>query len=255
MNLYVVTGTTRGLGAALAAELAADAGNELVTMSRANATIEVDFADADATRAACERLSARIGERDYERAVLINNAGVVSPVGPLDTVDAGELERNLQVNLVAPMLLMRAFLGATGGVRLRRVINISSGAGRRPIFGWGGYCAAKAGLDMASRVAALECEARGLAVEIVSLAPGVIDTGMQAVVRGASAEAFADVERFRAMKAEGVLRPAEDVARDILRLEREGRLKGEVIQQINGVRVESAGPKLGQKRAFDPDPR
>jgi short-subunit dehydrogenase len=52
MNLYVVTGTTRGLGAALAAQLAADKGNELVTMSRREATIAVDFADPDATRAA-----------------------------------------------------------------------------------------------------------------------------------------------------------------------------------------------------------
>ena len=235
MNLYVVTGTTRGLGAALAAQLAGDPGTELVTMSRRAATIEVDFADAAATRAACDRLAARVGGKRYERAVLINNAGVVSPVGPLDAVDPGELERNLQVNLAAPMLLMGAFLRATSNAALRRVINISSGAGRRPIFGWSGYCAAKAGLDMASRVAALECEARGLAVEVVSLAPGVIDTGMQEVVRGASVEAFADVERFREMKAQGALRPADDVARDILRLEREGRLKGEAVQDLRSI--------------------
>ena len=72
-------------------------------------------------------------------------------------------------------------------------------------------------------------------MEIVSLAPGVIDTGMQAVVRGASAEAFADVERFRAMKAEGVLRPADDVAADILRLEQAGALKGEAVQDLRQV--------------------
>jgi benzil reductase ((S)-benzoin forming) len=66
----------------------------------------------------------------------------------------------------------------------------------------------------------------------VSLAPGVIDTGMQSTVRSASAEDFADVERFRAMKAEGQLRPAADVAADILRLEGEGRLKGEAVQDL-----------------------
>jgi benzil reductase ((S)-benzoin forming) len=235
MNLYVVTGTTRGLGAALAQRIGAEAGNELVTMSRTGSTIDVDLGDRVAVSAACADLGARLHGKRYERAVLINNAGVVSPVGPLDTVDAEELERNLAVNLVAPMLLMQAFLRATAGTPTRRIINISSGAGRRPIFGWGGYCAAKAGLDMASRVAALECETRGMDVEIVSLAPGVIDTGMQEVVRAAHPGQFVDVERFRAMKEQGVLRPAADVAEDILRLERSGALKGEVVQDLRSL--------------------
>ena len=235
MNLYVVTGTTRGLGAALARQVAADAGNRLGTIARRGATIDADLGDAAAARAACERLEALLRGQHFERAVLINNAGVVEPVGPLDVVDAEALERNLQVNLAAPLLLMRAFLRATGGAALRRIINISSGAGRRPIFGWGGYCAAKAGLDMASRVLALECGTRGLAVEVVSLAPGVIDTGMQEVVRGASAERFVDVERFRAMKAQGALRPAEDVASDILRLEASGALKGDPVQDLRSL--------------------
>ncbi len=89
-------------------------------------------------------------------------------------------ERSLAVNFVAPVLLMRRFLVATAGrAALRRVINISSGAGRRPIFGWGAYCAAKAGIDMVSRVASLEAQAAQDGVEVVSLAPGVIDTPMQ----------------------------------------------------------------------------
>ena len=235
MNLYVVTGATRGLGAALAARIAREPDCELLTLGRGASTINVDFADAQATRAIGARLERDLAGRLFERAVLLNNAGVVSPVGPLESVDAIELEHNLQVNLVAPVLLMRAFLRATEGVALRRIINISSGAGRRPIFGWSGYCAAKAGLDMASRVVALECATRGMAVEVVSLAPGVIDTGMQEVVRGATAEQFADVERFRAMKAEGALRPADEVAADILRLERAGALRGEAVQDLRTI--------------------
>jgi benzil reductase ((S)-benzoin forming) len=241
-NLYVVTGTTRGLGAALAARIAREAGNELVALSRAPTgpvaggwRIEADMADTRSLEHACDALEQRIAGRDYARAVLINNAGVVSPVGPLDQVDAAELERNLVVNLVSPMLLMRRFLRATAHLKLRRIINISSGAGRRPLFGWSAYCASKAALDMASRTVALEAEARGLAIEVTSLAPGVIDTGMQAVVRGASKEAFIDVERFRAMKEEGVLRSADEVAADILRLEAEGRLRGEPVQDLRQI--------------------
>ena len=241
MNLYVVTGTTRGLGAALAAAIAADPANQLIALSRTRGAtpgdiaIEVDLADTRALESACDAMERRISGKAYAKAVLVNNAGVVVPVGPLDQVDAAALERNLVVNLVAPMLLMRRFLRATGHVPLRRIINISSGASRRPIFGWGGYCAAKAGLDMASRVVALEAETRGQAVEVTSLAPGVIDTPMQETVRNASAEDFVDVERFRTMKAEGALRDAAGVAADILRLEREGRLRGETLQDLRQI--------------------
>ena len=235
MNLFVVTGATRGLGAALAGAIAADRANRLVTLGRAPSdavNVEVDLADAAAVDRACDELERRIDGHAFERAVLLNNAGVVSPVGPLEKLEREALERNLAVNFVAPVLVMRRFLQATDHVPLRRIVSISSGAARRPVFGWGAYCAAKAGLEMAARVVALEAAERGLAVEVSSLAPGVIDTDMQASVRGADAADFADVERFRAMKAEGVLRPAEDVAADILRLEAAGKLRGEVIQDL-----------------------
>ncbi|MBC8021994.1 MAG: SDR family NAD(P)-dependent oxidoreductase [Burkholderiales bacterium] len=231
MNLYIVTGTSRGLGEALAKRIAADADNELIALARP----EVDLADTRAIARAFDRVESRIAGRRYEKAVLINNAGIIEPVAPLERADADDIERNIVVNLVAPMVLMRRFLAATAHVPLRRVINISSGAGRRPFFGWAAYCAAKAGLDMATRVVALEAEARGLAIEAVSLAPGVIDTGMQGTVRGAAAEDFADVERFRQMKAEGVLREADDVAADILLAERDGRLKGDAVLDLRAL--------------------
>ena len=246
MNLYVVTGTTRGLGAALCEAIARDADNELIALGRApdapvpgGSRIQLDLADSRAIERTCDRIEQRIRGRHYEKAVLINNAGVVEPVAPLEQVPAEALERNLVVNLVAPMLLMRRFLLMTEGVAvLRRIINISSGAGRRPIAGWSGYCAAKAGLDMASRVAALEAESRRHPVEVVSLAPGVIDTDMQATVRSQSEDRFADVERFRRMKAEGQLRAAADVAADILRAEREGRLQGDPVQDLRSLPAE-----------------
>lgn len=241
-NLYIVTGTTKGLGAALAARIAAGAGNELIAIARAPEgaipggwRIEADLADRGALAGACERAARRMRGKRYAKAVLVNNAGIVSPVGPLDQVDAAELERSLAVNLLAPMLLMRWFIAATAEVALRRIINVSSGAARRPIFGWSAYCSAKAGLDMASRTVALECEARGLAVEVVSLAPGVIDTPMQGQVRAAPAESFRDVERFRAMKAEGALRPADDVAADILRLEAAGAFRGDAVRDLREI--------------------
>ncbi|MGZ5045741.1 MAG: SDR family NAD(P)-dependent oxidoreductase [Usitatibacter sp.] len=243
MNLYIVTGTTKGLGQALAARIALDPDNELVALARApegpiagGARFEVDLADTVALDKAFDKVEARVRGKSYAKAVLINNAGIVAPVAPLERADPREIERNLAVNLVAPILLMRRFLRATAQCApLRRIINISSGAGRRPISGWGAYCAAKAGLDMATRVVALEAQAGPQRVEAVSLAPGVIDTPMQGLVRGASASDFADVERFKRMKEEGALRPARDVAEDILRAEAEGLLVGDAVLDLREI--------------------
>ncbi len=246
MDLYIVTGTSQGLGAALAERIALDPANELIALSRApdapipgGARLQVDLADLRALEEVSGRIAQRIHAKRYGKAVLINNAGVIGPIGTLDAVDGVALERNIAVNLVAPMVLMGRFLRLSAEhARVRRIINISSGAARRPIHGWSVYCAAKAALDMASRVAALEAQASGGAVEVASLAPGVIDTGMQGTVRGATAEQFADVERFRAMKAQGVLRPAADVAADILRLECAGKLAGGPILDLRELAAE-----------------
>jgi len=243
MNLYIVTGPTRGLGKALCEQIGRLADTELIALGRApdapvpgGARLEVDLADTAALDRACDRIEQRIRGKRYEKAVLINNAGIVEPVAPLEDVSAADLERNLVVNLVAPMLLMRRFILATEGIAmLRRIVNISSGAGRRPLSGWSAYCASKAGLDMASRVVALEAQARHRPVEVVSLAPGVIDTDMQATVRSAPEAAFADVERFRKMKEEGHLRTAESVAADILRAEAEGRLRGDAVLDLRSL--------------------
>lgn len=240
MNLYIVTGHTKGLGHALVEQLGRQLEIELIALGRAadgpipgGAQLHVDLADPRALSEAFDRVEERLRGKRFAKAVLINNAGVISPVGMVDRVDAAELERALAVNFTAPILLMRRFLIATAtSAKVRRVINISSGAGRRPIFGWGVYCAAKAGIDMVTRVAALEAQTAQTGVEVVSLAPGVIDTPMQGIVRSASPEEFVDVERFRQMKAAGELRDPADVAADILRLESSGKLFAEPVADL-----------------------
>jgi benzil reductase ((S)-benzoin forming) len=243
MNLYIVTGHTKGLGRALVELLGAEPDIELIALGRApdgpipgGVQLNVDLAEARDVDKAFDQIEKRLQGKRYAKAVLVNNAGVISPVGPIDRVDGAELERNLAVNFTAPILVMRRFLIATAPLAtVRRVINISSGAGRRPIFGWGAYCAAKSGIDMVSRVAALEAQSTQPGVEVVSLAPGVIDTPMQGVVRSASVEDFADVERFRQMKAAGELRAPADVAADILRHEKSGKLFAEPVADLRAL--------------------
>ena len=241
MNLAIVTGTTKGIGAALRDVLAADKKNFVITLSRAAtsttsraattttsrapaiaiapANVYLDVSDLGAIESAFAALTGHIGGQHFDRAVLINNAGVVSPVGAFDQISAAETGNNLMVNVAAPMILARLFALATRGIAARRlIVNISSGAARRAVPGWSAYCAAKAGLEMATRVAALEAETNDPTLAICSLAPGAVDTEMQGLIRGTSEKTFPDVARFRAMKTEGVLRDAHDVAREIVAL-------------------------------------
>ncbi len=231
MNLYLVTGTTKGLGTALRDELARDANNTVICLSRAPAdtnepvNIHIDLSDISSIAPAFAVCDALLAGKRFDRAVLLNNAGVVGPVGKFGQLDPDETASNINVNLIAPMVLTRLFANATRGIAGQRlVINISSGAAKRPIAGWSVYCAAKAGLEMASRAAALEAGTDDPTLSICSLAPGVVDTPMQAQVRSVSESDFPDVERFRTMKADGTLRDANAVARDIIKLIEGNRL-------------------------------
>ena len=85
--------------------------------------------------------------------------------------------------------------GAPKRVMAAHIINISSGLGRRPMASQSAYCAAKAGMDHFTRCLALEEAAKPHGAKVCSLAPGVIDTGMQVQLRGADAAAFPDRDR------------------------------------------------------------
>ena len=235
MQLAILTGASRGLGLAIAQQLL-DPQRTLLTISRhpdaelseraasANAPLEqwsLDVAAAEVVPRLEAWLRGQSAER-FERAVLINNAAIVGRVGPVDQMDAAELAAVLRIDLEAPALLTAAFLRATRGWSAeRRVLNVSSGAGRVAIAGWAAYCAAKAGLDQLSRVMALDEALQPNPARIVSLAPGVIDTDMQAEVRDSDERTFPTLPRFKEFKATGqLLAPGEAAARLLAFLER-----------------------------------
>lgn len=234
-RFIVLTGASRGLGAALARELARP-GTQLLTLARREdaalaeharsqgaqlSQIAVDLSDTASATATAARVAAAI-PADMHRYVLINNAGTVDPITAADGLDdAAAITAALNLNVAAVMLLTSRFLAATRATGAdRRVLNISSGAGRNATAGWGVYCATKAALDMYTRVVKLEQGSAG--ARVVSLAPGVIDTGMQATIRSSDAAAFPALPRFQDMHATGKLSsPAAVAARIATYLDRD----------------------------------
>lgn len=231
MDLVILTGASRGLGRALAEQLLAPARRLLTIAGHPDTALD---ALAESKSAHLEQWALDLGHdvgvaarleawlhllpaERFERATLINNAALLGTVGPIDRSDADALAAVLRVDLEAPMLLSAAFLRATRPWQAkRRVLNISSGAGRSPIAGWAAYCAAKAGLDHFARVTALDEQLLPNPAKIVSLAPGVIDTEMQAHLRAVEGEGFPDQQRFKLLKANGQLISPDKAAQRVL---------------------------------------
>jgi benzil reductase ((S)-benzoin forming) len=96
------------------------------------------------------------------------------------------------------------------------LINISSGASTSAYSGWGAYCAGKAAVDMLTEVAQIEEEESGL--RAYSVAPGIIDTDMQELIRSKSADDFPLVEKFHELKRDDAFSSLDFVAKNLLRL-------------------------------------
>jgi NAD(P)-dependent dehydrogenase (short-subunit alcohol dehydrogenase family) len=186
----LITGASRGLGAALA-DRAADAGAALVLCARGSSALEevaqrcrargadvlAVAADVSAPRDV-ERLVATALDRFRVVDILVNNASSLGPTPLPQLADAQPeaLEDVLRTNVVGPLRLTQALLGAMLLRGSGLVVNISSDAAVNGYSGWGVYGASKAALDALTRSWAAELEGTG--VRVISIDPGDMDTDM-----------------------------------------------------------------------------
>jgi NAD(P)-dependent dehydrogenase (short-subunit alcohol dehydrogenase family) len=218
-KVVAITGASRGLGAGLA-RVALGAGASVAVCSRAPAELRdgdrVLTASLDVTdHRAVDGFAASAFERFGRVDLWINNAGVIEPIGPLRSLEPDAVARMLDVNIRGVANGCRAYLRQLHERRSRgMLVNISSGAARKAFFGWSIYCATKAAVDRMSEGIALEEEDTLDAVW--SVAPGVIDTDMQAAIRSKIEAEFRDVERFRQMLDVGTLKSPDQTAARIL---------------------------------------
>ncbi|WP_207483579.1 SDR family NAD(P)-dependent oxidoreductase [Arenibaculum pallidiluteum] len=230
-KVVLVTGASRGIGLAASLALAGsgatvvglgrsvggaqDLQAGLAAAGRPHLLLPCDVADWESVSAAVDQARDRFGGID----ALVNNAGVVDPIGRLGDTDPARWQANIAINLCGAYFVVRAALPA---LLARRgvVVNVSSGAAHRAVEGWSAYCAGKAGLAMLTRSLALEYGAEGL--RAYGFQPGVVDTEMQVQIR---ASGINEVSRLR---REDLARP-EDPARAIVWLcgEEAGDLAGQ----------------------------
>jgi NAD(P)-dependent dehydrogenase (short-subunit alcohol dehydrogenase family) len=138
----------------------------------------MDITDADAVHQAAEKVGCMIGPRNL--AGLVNNAGIVVS-GPLLHLRPSEYRRQLDVNMVSPLVVIQAFAPLLGTDRKRqgpagRIVNITSSGAKVPIPLLGAYSASKSGLEGMSDVLRLELMLFG--IDLVMIEPGFVNTMM-----------------------------------------------------------------------------
>jgi len=230
-NLTILTGASRGMGLAMAQQLVQPGARLLCISRRSSPELQMQ---ADAVGVVLEQWTADLADgapvaqrlqawlealdpRTLTSATLINNAGVLAPLLAVSDSDPSALAQALRVGVEAPLQLCAAFLGATRNWAMpRKVLNISSGLGRRAMASSAAYCAAKAGMDHFSRCIALEEAAVPNGAKVCSLAPGVIATDMQLQLRSADPAHFPDLPAFQGLHAGGQLSSPQDAARRVL---------------------------------------
>lgn len=204
-KVALVTGARHGIGAAAALALAqggaavavcgrrpGDCAAVVAAITAAGGTaadFALDVADLGGTRQRVDAITRHFGRLD----IVVNNAGVIEPMAALAAVDAVAFDLALRTNVSGPAAIITAAWPhfAEGG----RIINLLSGAALRPLGGWVAYCTSKAALLMLTRACDLEGAAAG--IRCFGLAPGLVDTAMQASIRAAHINEVSEIPQAR----------------------------------------------------------
>lgn len=224
-RIVIVTGGSTGLGQAILEQFdqLTDTPQLLVNIARRNAALQpaaphelvninADLRADDSVQRAQDELVALLQKQQVAEVIFIHNAGQVTPMGQSSQItDYPAIADAFRLNVAAVMALTASTLQAVRPQTRLRILLISSGAGRSPIAGWSVYGATKAALDYYAQVLQQE----NPQLQCVSLAPGVIDTDMQAVIRGHKADEFPPIERFLQLHAQQQLQSPADTARRI----------------------------------------
>ena len=204
-QVVIVTGASRGIGAAAAialgqagatvmlaardGRLVSDIAGQIVAGGGKASASVCDVSDYGAVAQLVAETTGRFGRVD----TLINNAGVLTPIAGLADGDPAAWAESIQINVIGAYNAIRAVLPgmiAQGG---GTIVNLSSGAALRPVEGWSAYCTGKAALHMVTRAIALETAGKN--IRAFGFQPGMTDTNMHVLNRASDMNAIAKVKQ------------------------------------------------------------
>jgi len=226
-KLAIVTGTSRGIGAAVA-RLLLERGWSVAGVARSTAAIthdayrhiRCDLADANALNTLRAEIAPLLKATNLPRVGLVNNAALTGHLGRTSDIDLADYLEVQTANTAAPMMLMAMLDKLCGGDVAVRIVNVSSGVAVQAFPGMASYSASKAALRMGGMILAKEWEsdvpgAHRDDAAILSYEPGLVDTDMQSDARSRSKQDFPWVGMFTGFHEQGALvkpeRPAAEI--------------------------------------------
>ncbi|WP_294673924.1 SDR family NAD(P)-dependent oxidoreductase [uncultured Fluviicola sp.] len=235
--MVIITGTSRGIGKAIA-ENYLSLGEKVIGIGRNHtishpgySSIHCDLSDPGSV----EQIS--FPDMDNEKVIFIHNAGILGKVDYFEKLDPQEIAKVMQVNLFAGAAILQKLLRQLPKTTSFKCIFISSGAGKTPIASWASYCASKAAVDLFCQTIQLEEQQLGRTnFHCLSVAPGVVDTDMQANIRNTQQTSFSEVDRFKEYKNSNQLYSPELVAGKLFKLVHEMPLE-QVVYSLREVEL------------------
>ncbi len=237
-SLVWISGASSGIGAALARTVPGDA--RVIGISRRGPEgaehLRADLSDPGSWGEVGASFARELDGFEGDRVVFVHAAGTIEPLGFAGEVDTESYVANVVLNSAAPQVLGHLFLAAARDVAAdRHLVMLTSGAARSVYPGWSSYGAGKAAIDQWVRDAGAEQAWRG-GVQVLSIAPGTVDTAMQAQLREVAEDDFPQRKKFLDLHADDALSDPEEVAGRIWDLLERGLDNGSVVdlRQLDG---------------------
>lgn len=226
LNMVIITGTSRGIGKAIA-ENYLSLNEKVIGIGRNHPISHPQYSSIYCDLSIPESVEQiSFPDLSSEAVIFIHNAGILGTVDYFEKLDSTEISRVMQVNLFAGAVILQKLLRQIPKSQSFKSIFISSGAGKTPIASWASYCASKAAVDLFCQTIQEEEQQLGRKdFHCLSVAPGVVDTDMQALIRNTDEQAFREVTRFKEYKNSNQLYTPELVARKLVKLVHETPLE------------------------------
>ena len=223
-GFFLITGTSRGIGEALAKRILEDENTVLGISRNPSDTLKsknyyhlsLDLTETSQISQIMEKVNEIVDNQRFDFVCLVNNAAAVEPLGPIEKCQATEIETHIKISLMVPMLLTSIFIERFIRERIRKkVVCISSGAAFTPWADLSIYCSSKAGINMFTQCVGLEQKDKEYGFEVNSIGPGMVDTSMQLAVRSKTSDEFAMADFFKQAFKDSKLQEPSKVAEKI----------------------------------------
>lgn len=237
---FLITGTSRGIGEQLARMLL-DKGNVVYGISRGDSNSlekyknyihhHFDLSNILGIEHMLNGIFNQMNLDDSEMICLINNAAMLEPLKTIDNCSAEEMNMNIEISLIAPMVMTSYFIKQFKSVPIRKkIINISSGSGTYPAPAMSVYCTAKAGINMFTQCIGAEQSKQPYPIEIIAVDPGMVETELQVTARGKNDQDFEMAKFFRQAHETGQLQSTEELGIHLLDIIDQKMESGKLIQ-------------------------